>query len=208
MLIAGAGGHALEVLDVLNEQTAGPLFFYDDVSGKAGFREYKILASPEQLLQELGNDFSFILGIGNVFLRKKMFEKLVALGGKLVEVRSVSASISPLAAAGNYDVMKHCFIGPGCSIGNATFINTGAQVHHEVSIGSFCEISPRAVLLGKVSIGDYCSIGANATVLPTITIGSNVIVAAGAVVTENVPSDCMVAGVPASIKKQIPKPVF
>jgi bifunctional N-acetylglucosamine-1-phosphate-uridyltransferase/glucosamine-1-phosphate-acetyltransferase GlmU-like protein len=36
-----------------------------------------------------------------------------------------------------------------------------------------------------------------------VQIGSNVIVAAGAVVTKDVPDNCMVAGVPAIIKKQL-----
>ena len=37
-------------------------------------------------------------------------------------------------------------------------------------------------------------------------VGKNVIVAAGAVVTTNVPDNCMVAGVPAQIKKEL-KPI-
>ena len=39
-------------------------------------------------------------------------------------------------------------------------------------------------------------------ILPGITIGDGAIVAAGAVVTKDVPSRCMVAGVPAKVIKE------
>ena len=47
-------------------------------------------------------------------------------------------------------------------------------------------------------------IGANAMVLPGVTVGSRVVIAAGAVVNKDVPSDCLVAGVPAKIVKRLP----
>lgn len=46
-------------------------------------------------------------------------------------------------------------------------------------------------------------IAANAVILPGVTIGERSVVAAGAVVTKDVPSDVMVAGVPARIIKTL-----
>ena len=46
-------------------------------------------------------------------------------------------------------------------------------------------------------------VGAAAVVLPGVTIGENAIVAAGAVVTQDVPDDMIVAGVPAKIIRRI-----
>lgn len=54
-------------------------------------------------------------------------------------------------------------------------------------------------IVSPVTIGDDVWIGADCTILPCVTIGNNVVVAAGAVVTMDVPSDCIVAGVPARI---------
>jgi len=45
---------------------------------------------------------------------------------------------------------------------------------------------------------------ANAVALPGVTVGSRVVIAAGAVVNKDVPSDCLVAGVPAKIVKRLP----
>ena len=46
-------------------------------------------------------------------------------------------------------------------------------------------------------------IGSNATILP-VTIGKNSIVGAGAVVTKDVPPNCVVAGNPARVIRELP----
>lgn len=55
---------------------------------------------------------------------------------------------------------------------------------------------------GKVIVGKNCHIGCNTLILPDVEIGDSCIVAAGAVVTKSVPSNCLVAGNPAVIKKR------
>lgn len=58
-----------------------------------------------------------------------------------------------------------------------------------------------------VRIGDGCWIGARAMILPGVTLGRRVLVAAGAVVTRDVPDDCLVAGNPARVVRQLSYPV-
>ena len=55
----------------------------------------------------------------------------------------------------------------------------------------------------QVTIGRDVWICTGAIILPGVTIGDGAIVAAGAVVTEKVPEDCMVGGVPARIIKKL-----
>ena len=55
-------------------------------------------------------------------------------------------------------------------------------------------ITPRPVV-----IGDDVWIGANAVILPGVTIGRHAVVAAGAVVTQDVPENTLVGGVPAKL---------
>ena len=58
-------------------------------------------------------------------------------------------------------------------------------------------------LAKPVRIGNDVWIGGNVTILPGVTIGNNVVVAAGAVVTEDVPDNTWVGGVPAKVIKTI-----
>jgi len=97
------------------------------------------------------------------------------------------------------------------------FINSGAnifcfqdiQIGQDVAIAENVTIrdSDNHVILGNsqkmapIKIGDHVWIGMNVTILKGVTIGNNAIVAAGSVVVDDVPSNAMVAGVPARVKK-------
>lgn len=56
---------------------------------------------------------------------------------------------------------------------------------------------------GKVCIGNNVYIGAHSIIMPGITIGNNVIVGANSVVTHDIPSDCIIAGTPAKIIREL-----
>lgn len=56
---------------------------------------------------------------------------------------------------------------------------------------------------GKIHIKKNAWIGANATILQGVTIGENSVVAAGAVVSNDVPDNTIVGGIPAKIIKTI-----
>lgn len=56
---------------------------------------------------------------------------------------------------------------------------------------------------GNVVIGNNVWLGDKVSVLSGVNIGDNVIVGANSVVTKNVPSNCVVAGIPAKIIKKL-----
>lgn len=99
----------------------------------------------------------------------------------------------------------HCtVIGPVC-IGHHVNLAQGITVtalNHNFSDASK-HIDEQGISTRPVVIGNDVWIGANAVILPGVTIGSHCVVAAGAVVTKDVPSNTMVAGVPAKIIKQL-----
>ena len=205
IVIIGAGGHALEVLDVILESPdSKEICFFDNITTQTEFvNKYKILKSTDELKLLFPSDFNYILATGNPSVRNELHRMFTSLGGIHQTVISNKSFISTYATVEKSDVMKNCFISSKVNIDYGCLINTGAHIHHEVSIAAFTEISPGAIILGNVKIGKYCSIGANSTILPNVKIGDNVIVAAGAVVKEDVNDNCMVAGVPAKIKKEL-----
>ena len=83
-------------------------------------------------------------------------------------------------------IQKLCFISSRVNISNGVKINIGSQIHHDVLIGEYATIAPRAVVLGSVKIGKFSYIGANSTIKQGVKIGNNAVVGAGAVVIKDV----------------------
>ena len=198
MIVAGAGGHALELLDILiSVGKTENLFFFDEINPRGFFQhKYPILHSEEQVKAHFEEDPYFFLGVGNPQVRNQFYQRFTHLGGKLVTVRGKGVNYSNFSKGSEADVFNLCFIGPNTKLGIGSLINTGAHVHHEVEIGAFSVINPAAVLLGACQVGDFSSIGANATILPGVKIGHQVTIGAGAVIIQNVPDGIKVVGVP------------
>lgn len=74
-------------------------------------------------------------------------------------------------------------------------------ITHDVKIGNFVEISPRATLLGRCKIGDMTQVGAGAIIFPDVEIGENCIIAAGAVVRQSISNNIIVFDTPNYIQK-------
>jgi acetyltransferase-like isoleucine patch superfamily enzyme len=58
-------------------------------------------------------------------------------------------------------------------------------------------------LSGPIVIGKKVWIGSHTTILQGVTIGDNAVIAAGAVVTNDVPENAIVTGVPAKVIKYV-----
>ena len=54
-----------------------------------------------------------------------------------------------------------------------------------------------------VTIGDNCWIGANSVICPGVTIGENTVIGAGSVVTKDIPANCVAAGNPCKVIREI-----
>lgn len=212
MLVVGAKGFAKEVLEIIYQQkddVSGNLVFYDDVTTDGPnelYDRYPILKSKEAAINYFKTvDNRFVLGIGNPFLRYKLTAIFEALGGELTSTISLKANVGShgITIGAGCNVFEQTIISNDVTIGKGVIVYYNSLITHDVFVGNFVELSPGAVLLGRSSIGDFTHIGSGATILQDIKIGKGVVVAAGAVVTKDVPDYCMVAGVPAVIKKRL-----
>lgn len=82
-------------------------------------------------------------------------------------------------------------------IDDGTKIDSLVHISHNVVVGKNCEITAGSVIGGSTRVGDSTWIGLNATLKDHIVVGDNAIVASGASVIHDVPSQDVVAGVPA-----------
>lgn len=56
---------------------------------------------------------------------------------------------------------------------------------------------------GRIKVGNNVFFGNNCIILPGVNIGDNVVIGAGSIVTKDIPSNSVVAGVPAKVIKSI-----
>lgn len=104
---------------------------------------------------------------------------------------------------------KNVFVNHGCS-----FLDLGGiTIEDDVLIGPQVKLvtenhpveptNRKSLDLKAIHIQKNAWIGSGAIILPGVTVGENAIVAAGAVVTQDVPSNTIVGGVPAKHIKNI-----
>jgi sugar O-acyltransferase (sialic acid O-acetyltransferase NeuD family) len=203
MLIAGAGGHSIELLGILEDNRyKGSIHFFDDGpnSGSAStFAGHPLLNSVEKASSLFKNETEFILAVGKPAHRKILDKKLTGAGGQLISLISGKASI------GNYlvelgtglNIMTGAVITNRIQIGRGTLVHIHCSIHHDVVIGEYCELSPGCRILGRARLGSGISVGAGAMILPGIIIGDEAVIGAGAVVTKDVQPGTTVVGVPA-----------
>lgn len=136
----------------------------------------------------------------------------------LLDKKAINARIEPgaiirdqVTIGDNAVIMMGAVINIGAEIGEGTMIDMGAILGGRATVGKNSHIGAGAVLAGviepasaqPVRVGDNVLVGANAVVIEGVQIGSGSVVAAGAIVTQDVPENVVVAGVPARIIKEI-----
>jgi sugar O-acyltransferase (sialic acid O-acetyltransferase NeuD family) len=202
MIIAGAGGHAREIFDLLNADMPAVLYFFDNVSKQAPVTPSGsvLLRTIEDAASALQKDRRFIIGTGKPAVRQTLYDLMKGIGGVAFSVKATTAYVSEqdVFIGEGANIMHDAFISNHVSLGKACLINTRAHVHHDVVAGDFCEIGPAALLMGHVQLGDHVQVGAGAVLLPGIWIGSGAVIGAGSVVTKNVEAGMTVKGNPAS----------
>lgn len=107
-------------------------------------------------------------------------------------------------------LLFNCSVPASCSIGEGTRFGYGGiavVIHSRAVIGKNCLIGQNVTIGGKSGwievpiIGDNVVINAGSKIIGPVRIGDNVEIGANTVVVKDVPSNCVVAGIPARILK-------
>lgn len=202
VIIIGAGGHGMVVLDIL--RAAGkyrPVGFVDNnpslldsyVCGLPVLGP--INALPRLHRQRMRHA---IIAVGDNRQRLGQLAAMEGHGFELVNAVHPTAFVSPRASIG-----RGVVIAPGArviieaTIGDLAIINTAAIVEHECDVGEGAHVCPGAILAGRVRIGRGAFVGIGAQVIQCRTVGDFAVVGAGAAVIHDVPDGATVVGVPA-----------
>ncbi|WP_368503920.1 2,3,4,5-tetrahydropyridine-2,6-dicarboxylate N-acetyltransferase [Alkalihalophilus sp. As8PL] len=136
----------------------------------------------------------------------------------LLDMKNIKARIEPGAIirdqveiGDNAVIMMGASINIGSVIGEGTMIDMNVVLGGRATVGKNCHVGAGSVLAGVIEppsaqpvvVEDDVVIGANCVILEGVTVGKGAVVAAGAIVTEDVPSNTVVAGTPARVIKEI-----
>ena len=173
------------------------------------FEEFYVNHFLRPQLESLGEGFTFMRP-----WRVEIFGAPIKLGDFVNVVASTDKTVRLAIWAeqpdkGRIQIGNYCLICPGVRMGSA----------HEIVVGDNCMLASNAYItdsdwhdiynrisIGKtapVSIENNVWIGDSAIVCKGVTIGENSIIGAGAVVVDDIPANCVAAGNPARIVKQL-----
>lgn len=99
---------------------------------------------------------------------------------------------------------SHITLGKGTKvqIGNNVSIAHNVRIYTtSINTEKYIKEQKKEEILGDVFIGNNVLIGTNVYINPKVNIGDNVVIGANSVVTKDIPSNCVVGGIPAKVIK-------
>ncbi len=213
IIILGAGGHARDVLDVLEAchaddgryEPAG--FVVDENAGAPGtFVNGLPILGDFTWLAAQSRKFEVVAAVGDTDLRLALLGRALAAGARLAE-----AVVHPsVVRTRRLELGAGAVVGAGVTLtslvrlGRNAHVNNGCHLAHDVAVGDHATISPGVCLSGNVTVGQGAYVGTGATVIQKRTIGAWSVVGAGATVIHDVPDNVTVVGVPARVIAERP----
>jgi|ERR1051326_915973 bifunctional UDP-N-acetylglucosamine pyrophosphorylase/glucosamine-1-phosphate N-acetyltransferase len=122
--------------------------------------------------------------------------------GPFAHIR-MNAELDERAVIGNFVEVKKSRIGSGTKSMHLTYLGD-ATIGEETNIGAgtvTCNYDGKQK--HPTFIGDHVKIGSDTMLVAPVRVGSGAVTAAGSVVTEDVPPNTLVAGIPAKVKRKL-----
>jgi bifunctional UDP-N-acetylglucosamine pyrophosphorylase/glucosamine-1-phosphate N-acetyltransferase len=113
------------------------------------------------------------------------------------------AKMQPESKVGNFVELKKTTLGAGSKASHLTYLGD-ATIGENTNIGAgtvTCNYDGKNK--NETHIGNNVRIGSDTMLVAPVEVGDGAVTGAGSVVTENVPENTLVAGVPAKVKKKL-----
>lgn len=206
-VIVGAGGHAREILDVIDainacEPTFDVLGYVVDPSwARPGemVSDHPVLG-PIEWLAGRSSQVRAICAVGAPPLRRRLVEEVEQRGIRFFNAIHPDAKLTRWVTLGEGVVITAgCVLTNRIQLGNHVHINIGCTISHDTVCEDFVTLAPGVNCAGTVALREGCDVGVGASIIKKIEVGAWSVVGAGAVVIRNVPANSTVIGVPARV---------
>ena len=198
LILIGYSGHAFVIAEVAIENGISIMGYSDKEAAVLNPFKLKYLGfEKNQNFIGWHKKSSFILGIGDNYLRQSIAKIIENNQKEIKTVIHSSASISKSSVIGSGTfINRNVSVNALAVIGKNVILNTGCIIEHECVLADAVHIAPGAVLAGNVFIGERSFVGANAVIKQGVVIGKDVIIGAGSVVVKDVQDGKKIVGNP------------
>ncbi|MBI5631836.1 MAG: acetyltransferase [Elusimicrobia bacterium] len=196
-VVVGAGDNGRSLLNILRLTGAEVLGFLDDA--RRGEVEGLPILGPMEWLSGKG-EIECAVGIASSAARKAVVGRLRLLGASFLTVIHPAAILSPGVKLGQgVFVNAGAIVVHNASLGDFSNVNLACTVGHDCVLESYVTLSPGVNIGGRAVLREGVFAGLNAAINQDVEIGAWTKVALGAAVMKSVGPGKIVAGNPARV---------
>jgi sugar O-acyltransferase (sialic acid O-acetyltransferase NeuD family) len=189
LLVFGGSGHAKDVIAAARA-SGYQTFQIVTTDGSSAIPGHPALREADFRPDDFA-DWDCIVAIGNNAHRRRFqtryrdlnFTCIIGPGAVVCE----GAAIGPGSFVGAL-----AYLGPDCSLGEGSIVNTRCVVGHDARIGDFSQVGPGACLCGHVELGEevFVGVGAlfnNGSPAQPLRVADRVMIGMGCHITHSIP---------------------
>ncbi len=203
--ILGIGRNTVTIMDLAEDcgfKIKGLLHYNNDRIGELYFG-HKIIGCFEDFLKKESLDgMCFALSMGNLDIRRNLYDTIIHKNGLIPRLIHPSCTISKRAYIGNgVQIMPGSIVQGDSTVGDDTVITVNTVIAHSAKVGEHCLISGQVMIGAYSTIGTMTHIGQGSTVVSgkVKKVGDNCILGAGSVLLGDMDDNSVYVGNPAHL---------
>lgn len=200
--LGGAGKEMLELIKRIGRENWSDIVFIDKFvsDDNREFRGCKVYTFEEITESYDADALEFIVAVGDVYLREKIYKQIVSAGYGLATLIAPGVYVPDSTKLGQGVIIQaNCFISLDSNIADNVMILPNAVIGHDVTIHEHTVIAAQSSISGGAEIGTRTYVAIGCGIKELVKVGDDTIVSMGTVVNKNVESGIIVRGNPVEV---------